>query len=132
MRLDVIGVGGEHCHVTHLARVLDAYEADRVEQAALVGDRCGHLRERAGPVLEPDANCGAEGRREVLGVRRMLADGFHGHGLSTSSSLVDSYCLLRTSERRSGTYCYAAADDRDGALRFGEDTAGDAPQQRAG
>ena len=44
----MIRIGGEHRHVTHLARVLDAYEVDRVEQAALVRDRRSDLRERPG------------------------------------------------------------------------------------
>ena len=77
----MIRIGGEHRHVTHLARVLDAYEVDRVEQPALLRDRCGDLRERPWPVLERDANRGAEGSREVLGVSRVLADGGHGHSV---------------------------------------------------
>ena len=54
-RLEVRRIGCEDGDVADLRAALDADEVDRVEQAARVADRLGQPGERAGPVVEVDA-----------------------------------------------------------------------------
>jgi hypothetical protein len=53
--------------VAHLLAVLDPNEVDGVERAACLADRGGHPCERAGAVVEMDAQRRAERRRRVRG-----------------------------------------------------------------
>ena len=59
-RVEVLPVVGENVDVADLRRAFDAHEVDRPEQAAGLSDRRGQAGKRAGCVLDPDANRGAE------------------------------------------------------------------------
>ncbi len=62
---EVLGVRREDRDVAHLFRVLDPDEVDRVQEAALFGDRLGDRGERARPVREVQPHGGTELRRRV-------------------------------------------------------------------
>jgi hypothetical protein len=63
------GVGREHRHVADLRSALDADEVDRAEQTAGLADRLRETGERAGLVLEPDAQRRAEGSGWMCGAQ---------------------------------------------------------------
>ena len=58
--LEMDRVLGQHGNVAHLRVALDADEVDGVERAARLADRRRQLGERTRPVLELDADDGAE------------------------------------------------------------------------
>ena len=58
--LDVVGARGVDRDVADLLSLLDANEVDRAQVAAGLADRAGDLGERAGAVVEMDAQRGAE------------------------------------------------------------------------
>ena len=58
--LDVVGARGVDGDVADLLALLDADEVDRAQVAAGLADRAGDLGERAGAVVEMDAQRGAE------------------------------------------------------------------------
>ena len=58
--VEVVRVGAHHGDVAHLRQALDAHEVDRAERGAGLADRRREARERAGTVVEANADGCAE------------------------------------------------------------------------